>query len=146
MWVSKFPEKGSVVDTKPPRRHRSVRTEKRSPRMLNAVRKGSRGSIIKQDAGLNMPRRSVSGLLKGLHFHSYKIQVVHSLTNQHFKKNPKSWKLYSWAESVTKRSWNVGQFLFRWIIFLSWRFGQEAEFSLLRGWKSSSTSSVWKVN
>lgn len=83
-WVHKFRTTASSAREKPKGRTRSVRTPQNAERVRAAVLRSPRRSAERQALALNISNRSYRRILKDLHFHPYKIQVVQKLLPQDF--------------------------------------------------------------
>ena len=78
-WIHKFRQTASVLKEKPRGRDRSVRTAENAERVRESVLRSPTRSARRQSTGLNISDRSYRRMLKELHFHPYKIQVVQAL-------------------------------------------------------------------
>jgi len=82
-WVKQWREEGSVTCKKPPVRPSSVRKPYNIARVLASVSRSQRRSAPKHAQALRMSDRSVRRILcMDLSLHSYKLQVVHALSNR----------------------------------------------------------------
>lgn len=78
-WVQKFRNTASAAREKPKGRTRSVRTVENAERVRAAVQRSPERSAKRHALALNISNRSFRRILKDLHFHPYKIQVVQEL-------------------------------------------------------------------
>ena len=82
-WIRQWREEGSVTCKNPPGRPSSVRTPDNIVRVLASVSHSPRQSARKHAQALRMSDRSVQHILHSdLSLHSYKLQVVHTLSNR----------------------------------------------------------------
>ena len=79
-WVHNFRATGSALKRKPTGRPRSARTPENVERVRQAVLSSPRRPVVRQAAALRMSDRTVRRILRyDLHFHPYKIAVVHKI-------------------------------------------------------------------
>ena len=75
--IKKFEEKGSIMDSKLPVRHRTGRSLDNIAAVSESVVGGSGTSIRHRSQQLDIPRSTMQRILtKDLHLHDYKIQLT----------------------------------------------------------------------
>lgn len=85
LWVKKFEETGSTLNSKHKGTAKSVRTPENIDRVRTAITRSPKRSAIKHALALNISEPSIRRILhKDLSFHPYKIQIVQELKDGDF--------------------------------------------------------------